>query len=214
MPGEGGGGQVQAEIIGIHRLSGGGEGVQTAPLIAQPLHVEFRDGQPAGKAPLGQQGSVFRNEVVAGEHQIGGALSRHVSPTPFVPENPARRAERCDEILKIAALGLKQRLEQAERFSITVAPSAHSRAEGVLTAHKSSQISRKLYNCAAVLCRGEILGLAPKIHLPNYGEFYEGRWFTSGAALGDTDCCISGRASTRTPCRWASRMRLKICSAL
>jgi NAD+ synthase (glutamine-hydrolysing) len=49
----------------------------------------------------------------------------------------------------------------------------------------------KLYNCAAVLCRGEILGLAPKIHLPNYGEFYEGRWFTSGAALGDTDCCIS-----------------------
>ena len=49
----------------------------------------------------------------------------------------------------------------------------------------------KLYNCAAILCRGEILGLAPKIHLPNYGEFYEGRWFTSGAALGDTDCCIS-----------------------
>ena len=42
----------------------------------------------------------------------------------------------------------------------------------------------KLYNCAAVLCRGEILGLAPKIHLPNYGEFYEGRWFTSGAEIG------------------------------
>ncbi|MBC3938496.1 NAD(+) synthase [Anaerotruncus massiliensis (ex Liu et al. 2021)] len=35
----------------------------------------------------------------------------------------------------------------------------------------------KLYNCAAVLCRGEVLGLVPKTHLPNYGEYYEKRWF-------------------------------------
>ncbi|MCI8423760.1 MAG: NAD(+) synthase [Lawsonibacter sp.] len=39
----------------------------------------------------------------------------------------------------------------------------------------------KLYNCAAVICRGEILGLRPKVNIPNYGEFYEGRWFASGA---------------------------------
>lgn len=36
----------------------------------------------------------------------------------------------------------------------------------------------KLFNCAAVVYRGEILGLVPKTHLPNYGEFYERRWFT------------------------------------
>ena len=41
----------------------------------------------------------------------------------------------------------------------------------------------KLYNCAAVIHRGEILGLRPKVWLPNYGEFYEGRWFASGAGL-------------------------------
>lgn len=41
----------------------------------------------------------------------------------------------------------------------------------------------KLYNCAAVIHRGEILGLVPKIWLPNYGEFYEMRWFTSGKDL-------------------------------
>ena len=35
----------------------------------------------------------------------------------------------------------------------------------------------KLYNCAAVLCRGKLLGLIPKTCLPNYGEFYEKRWF-------------------------------------
>lgn len=39
----------------------------------------------------------------------------------------------------------------------------------------------KLYNVAAGINRGEILGLVPKIHLPNYNEFYEGRYFTSGA---------------------------------
>ena len=38
-------------------------------------------------------------------------LTRYISPTPFVPEDAGDRAERCDEILKIAALGLKKRLE-------------------------------------------------------------------------------------------------------
>ena len=36
----------------------------------------------------------------------------------------------------------------------------------------------KLYNCAAVLYNGSILGVVPKTHLPNYGEFYELRQFT------------------------------------
>ena len=41
----------------------------------------------------------------------------------------------------------------------------------------------KLYNCAAVIQSGEILGLVPKTYLPNYGEFYEQRWFASGAGV-------------------------------
>ena len=36
----------------------------------------------------------------------------------------------------------------------------------------------KLYNCAAALCGGEVKGLVPKTNLPNYGEFYEKRYFT------------------------------------
>ncbi|MCI8331650.1 MAG: NAD(+) synthase [Clostridiales bacterium] len=36
----------------------------------------------------------------------------------------------------------------------------------------------KLYNCAAVLFGGEILGFVPKQHIPNYSEFYEARHFT------------------------------------
>ena len=41
----------------------------------------------------------------------------------------------------------------------------------------------KLYNCAAVIQKGEILGLVPKTYLPNYGEFYEQRWFASGSGV-------------------------------
>ncbi len=36
----------------------------------------------------------------------------------------------------------------------------------------------KLYNCAAMLYRGSLLGIVPKTYLPNYNEFYEKRWFT------------------------------------
>jgi NAD+ synthase (glutamine-hydrolysing) len=42
------------------------------------------------------------------------------------------------------------------------------------------QVDSLLYNCAAVISRGRILGVAPKTYLPNYREFYELRQFTPG----------------------------------
>ncbi len=44
----------------------------------------------------------------------------------------------------------------------------------------------KLYNCAAAVCGGRLLGLVPKTWLPNYGEFYEKRQFTAGSAQVET----------------------------
>jgi NAD+ synthase (glutamine-hydrolysing) len=41
----------------------------------------------------------------------------------------------------------------------------------------------RLYNCGAVIHRGKLLGVVPKIFLPNYREFYERRHFTSGEAV-------------------------------
>nr|WP_317399726.1 NAD(+) synthase [uncultured Gemmiger sp.] len=43
-----------------------------------------------------------------------------------------------------------------------------------------AQLGGKLYNCAAVVCDGHLLGLVPKTHLPNYAEFYEKRHFLPG----------------------------------
>lgn len=37
----------------------------------------------------------------------------------------------------------------------------------------------KLFNCAALLQGGRLLGLVPKTYLPGYREFYEERWFSS-----------------------------------
>lgn len=40
-------------------------------------------------------------------------------------------------------------------------------------------VSDSLYNCAVVIQDGKIHGIVPKQFLPNYGEFYEKRWFTA-----------------------------------
>ncbi|WP_397219653.1 NAD(+) synthase [Nocardioides sp. AE5] len=42
----------------------------------------------------------------------------------------------------------------------------------------------RLYNCGVVIHKGKVLGVAPKSYLPTYREFYEARWFASGASQG------------------------------
>ena len=44
-------------------------------------------------------------------------------------------------------------------------------------------IGGQLYNCGVVIRAGQLLGIVPKTYLPNYGEFYERRWFSSSADL-------------------------------
>ncbi len=49
-----------------------------------------------------------------------------------------------------------------------------------------------LLNCAVVIQRGSILGVIPKTYLPNYGEFYEKRWFASSQDLRVTEVSLAG----------------------
>ena len=42
------------------------------------------------------------------------------------------------------------------------------------------KVDNNLYNCAFVMTDGEVMGVVPKVNLPNTGEFYEKRWFSSG----------------------------------
>ena len=43
------------------------------------------------------------------------------------------------------------------------------------------EVDGRLYNCAALLAGGAVVGIVPKTYLPTSNEFYEARWFTSGA---------------------------------
>ena len=47
------------------------------------------------------------------------------------------------------------------------------------------RLANSLYNCAAVIQNGRILGVVPKMFLPNSREFYEGRWFAAGIRIAE-----------------------------
>ena len=76
-----------------------------------------------------------------------------------------------DTLLKGAEEGLATILEATKHLDLLTAVGLPVR----------NKWDNKLYNCAAVIHKGEILGLVPKTYLPNYSEFYEQRWFVSGA---------------------------------
>ncbi len=76
-----------------------------------------------------------------------------------------------DTLLEGAAEGLRTILEATRHLEVLTALGMPVRAGG------------KLYNCAVVIQKGEILAVTPKTYLPNYGEFYEKRWFESGEGL-------------------------------
>ena len=60
-------------------------------------------------------------------------------------------------------------------------------------------IHGKLYNVAAAVAGGQLLGLVPKIHLPTYMEFYEGRHFTSGRLDAPINVHIAGQCTKLSP---------------
>jgi len=54
------------------------------------------------------------------------------------------------------------------------------------------RVQNQLFNSAVVLQGGHILGVVPKTNLPNHNEFYEKRWFTSGASITNQTILLSG----------------------
>ena len=54
-------------------------------------------------------------------------------------------------------------------------------------------VDNQLFNCAAVLHQGKILGLVPKTFIPTYNEFYEERWFASANDLISEEITYAGQ---------------------
>ena len=54
------------------------------------------------------------------------------------------------------------------------------------------EVGSLLLNCEVVIQQGSILAVVPKTYLPNYGEFYEKRWFASARDLNPTTIYLAG----------------------
>ncbi len=52
-----------------------------------------------------------------------------------------------------------------------------------------------LYNCAVVFAQGKVMGVVPKTYIPDYNEFYENRWFASGAGITEETIFAAGQSA-------------------
>ena len=70
-------------------------------------------------------------------------------------------------------------LEQAEKALLQIAEATENK-DALVMVGLPVEREGKLYNVAAVLQDGEVLGMIPKTNIPNYAEFYEARHFAEG----------------------------------
>ncbi|MFM7404176.1 MAG: NAD(+) synthase [Erythrobacter sp.] len=83
---------------------------------------------------------------------------------------------------------LIERVEQALGELVAASADLHP----VLIVGAPLKRADKLYNCAVVIARGQILGVVPKSFLPNYREFYEKRHFAHGRGCTDLWIGVAG----------------------
>ena len=94
-------------------------------------------------------------------------------------------------------------------FQSTLIQAAEDSIKSILKASTSLEIvavvgapisqGGNLYNSAVVIFKGKILGIVPKIHLPNYGEFYEKRWFDTADHLLTDSIDYAGQSCIISP---------------
>src|SRR5262245_22391578 len=56
-------------------------------------------------------------------------------------------------------------------------------------------VDGQLFNCAALIAQGRLVGVVPKTYLPNYREFYEARQFTPGDAARRSEIQLAGQTA-------------------
>lgn len=69
------------------------------------------------------------------------------------------------KLLEDSYIALENLVEFSEKYEILILVGA------------PVAVNDSLYNCAIAIQKGNVLGIVPKQYLPNYGEFYEKRWF-------------------------------------
>jgi NAD+ synthase (glutamine-hydrolysing) len=83
----------------------------------------------------------------------------------------------------VGDLFFQSRLYNAQLEALEEIVEASKELDVVAILGLALRFSNRLYNCALILQKGEILGVVPKTFLPNKQEFYEQRHFVSGADI-------------------------------
>ena len=118
---------------------------------------------------------VHLGDVAANEKEIATAIHRLKTQSVQLAVFP----ELCLTGYTLGDLFLHQQVQQAA-WNAMLRLAAKTGAMAVVVGLPVNDHGR-LYNCAAVLQNGCVVGLVPKTYLPNGNEFYETRWFVSGA---------------------------------
>ena len=90
-------------------------------------------------------------------------------------------------------LHLQDALLGAVQQAVDEVVQASNRLRPVLLVGAPLRRNGRLYNCAVVISRGQVLGVIPKSFLPNYREYYEKRWFAPGAGIVDAEIDVAGQ---------------------
>ncbi|MBE5072694.1 NAD(+) synthase [Erythrobacteraceae bacterium E2-1 Yellow Sea] len=88
--------------------------------------------------------------------------------------------ELCISSYALDDLHLQHTLLDAAEAGLARIVTASARIDPVLLVGAPLRHNGRIYNCAAVVAGGQLLGVIPKSFLPNYREYYEKRWFAHG----------------------------------
>jgi NAD+ synthase (glutamine-hydrolysing) len=100
--------------------------------------------------------------------------------------------ELCVSSYAIDDLHLQNALLDAAEAGVAQIAEASRELTPVLVIGAPLRRNAKIYNCAIVIARGEVLGVVPKSYLPNYREFYEKRYFAHGRNCQDLWIGVNG----------------------
>jgi NAD+ synthase (glutamine-hydrolysing) len=89
--------------------------------------------------------------------------------------------ELCLSGYSIDDLFLQDTLLEAVEEAVRTLVEASAELRPVIVVGAPLRNGHRVFNCAVVIHRGRVLGVAPKAYLPTYREFYEARWFAAGA---------------------------------
>ncbi|MCK5729124.1 MAG: NAD(+) synthase [Methylococcales bacterium] len=115
---------------------------------------------------------------------IKRAIKKHASSDIILFPELSITAYSCGDLFNHDVL-----LDDAETCLIALAQSVEDQ---LVVVGVPIRFNNALYNCGAVLNQGKVIGVFPKQFLPNYGEFYEARWFHAGNGQEPKTITIAG----------------------